>query len=55
MPRWVADDKIWKKAKAAVDRKKYNNDNMYYAVVATVYKKMGGKIKHEKSILAKES
>ncbi len=46
MPRWVMDDTIWKKARAAVDRTKYKDDNTYYAVVATVYKKMGGKVRH---------
>ena len=45
MPAWVLDEDKWEKAKKIVDRKKYKDDNSYYAVVATVYKKMGGRVK----------
>lgn len=49
MPAWVEDDDIWEKAKKEVSRDKYTDDDSYYAVVTTVYKNMGGKIKNKKS------
>lgn len=42
-PSWIGDEKIWKKAKAAA--KKYEGKDNYYAVVTSIYKKMGGKAK----------
>ena len=46
MPSWLpkADEGIWQKAKDAVDRNKYKDEDSYYAVVTTVYKQMGGHI-----------
>lgn len=44
-PAWVQDEDTWAKAKGAVNRAKYPSDDSYYAVVATVYKNMGGKVK----------
>jgi hypothetical protein len=41
--RPVADiEAEWEKAKKTVDRSKYDDDNRYYAVVTTVFKKMVG-------------
>jgi hypothetical protein len=47
MPAWVQDEDIWNKAKAAVKRSDYSSDDSYWAVVASVYKKMGGGVKGE--------
>lgn len=43
-PSWVRDEKIWARAKRTVlaGKKKYDEP---YAVITTVYKKMGGRIK----------
>ena len=46
-PEWASDDSVWKKAEKEVDpegkgKEKYNDP---WAVVADVYKKMGGKVK----------
>lgn len=49
MPAWVQDEDIWEKAKKSVDKTQYPGDS-YYKVVASVYKKMGGKIKKEESL-----
>ena len=49
-PKWVNDPKIWDKAEKAVlgGKKKYSKkDGTFYQVVTTVYKNMGGKIKHK--------
>jgi hypothetical protein len=35
-------EKKWEEAKKAVDKSKYSDDNSYYAVVTTVFKKMMG-------------
>ena len=43
-PSWVADEDVWNKAKAVVDKAKTPPEN-YYAVVTTVYKNMGGTVK----------
>jgi hypothetical protein len=40
-PSWVASEASWEKAKAAVDKDKYQGD-LYWQVVTTVYKEMGG-------------
>ena len=39
----VVDEDLWEKAKKEVSREKYPDDDSYYAVVSTVYKKMGGR------------
>jgi hypothetical protein len=39
----VLDESIWEKAKEAVDKSKYPSDDSYYAVVSSVYKRMGGR------------
>ena len=46
MPAWVKDEKTWDKAKAAFkkDKKKDPKTSSDWAVVAHIYKKMGGKI-----------
>lgn len=41
----VLDEDLWQKAKEATDRKKYPDDDQFYAVVTSVYKKMGGRYK----------
>jgi hypothetical protein len=41
----IEDEDTWEKAKKSVDKDKYKGDS-YWAVVSTVYKKMGGKYKH---------
>ena len=46
MPKGILDEDIWEKAKDAVDKSKYSEDS-YYAIVMTVYKNMGGKLKQE--------
>lgn len=50
MPKWVLDKKTWKKAKKIVDPEgegaEYQDP---YAVIAHLYKKMGGKFKAEES------
>lgn len=45
MPSWVRDEATWEKAKAAA-RKQYPDaeDDKFYAIVTSIYKKMGGKI-----------
>jgi hypothetical protein len=43
-PAWVADEAIWEKAKKAVEPK-WDDYDEPYAVVATVYKSMGGATK----------
>jgi hypothetical protein len=40
-----AAEEKWHKAKAAVDKSKYDDDDTYYAVVTTVFKKMIGEDK----------
>jgi len=52
MPNWVpkSDEKIWQKAKYSVDPDKYD-DETYWQVVTSVYKKMGGKFKSAKERL----
>ena len=40
---WVADEAIWERAKAAADKGGYGDE--HWAVVAHVYKKMGGAVK----------
>jgi hypothetical protein len=40
---WVKNEKIWKDAKKAY-KKSYNNDKNY-AIITSIYKKMGGKVK----------
>lgn len=47
MPSWVKDDKIWAKARKAIDKSKYDNAT-YWKIVTDVYKKMGGKIESYK-------
>lgn len=44
---WIADEEIWNKAKKAV-RKRWKKYKEPYAVVAAVYKDMGGKVKKKK-------
>lgn len=44
---WIANESIWEKAKKAV-RKSWKKYKEPYAVVADVYKKMGGKVKKKK-------
>jgi hypothetical protein len=44
---WIADEDIWNKAKKAV-RKSWKKYKEPYAVIADVYKKMGGKVKKKK-------
>jgi len=48
-PAWVEDEEIWAKAKKEVDRSKYDSEDSYYAVVTTVYKNMGGKVKKKEA------
>jgi len=48
-PAWVEDESIWEKAKKEVDRSKYDSEESYYAVVTTVYKNMGGKVKKKEA------
>lgn len=48
-PAWVEDEEIWAKAKKEVDRSKYDSEESYYAVVTTVYKNMGGKVKKKEA------
>ena len=43
---WVEDEDKWERAKAAADKGNYDGD-AYWAVVSSVYQKMGGKIKSE--------
>lgn len=43
-PAWVADEDIWDKAKSEVDKSKAPPES-YYAVVTSVYKNMGGRVK----------
>lgn len=43
-PSWVADEKIWERAKKAVE-KTYGTVKGKYGVVVHVYRKMGGKEK----------
>lgn len=47
-PGWVQDEEIWERAKEAVSRSDYPDDDSYYAVVTKVYKNMGGGIKKGK-------
>jgi len=44
---WIANEAIWEKAKKAV-RKYWKKYDEPYAVVADVYRKMGGKVKKKK-------
>lgn len=44
---WIKDEDIWEKAKKAV-RKSWKKYKEPYAVVADVYKKMGGRVKKKK-------
>lgn len=48
-PDWVVDDDIWEKAKKQVNKEDYPDENSYWAVVTTVYKNMGGRIKGKSS------
>ena len=43
-PSWVADEKIWERAKKAVE-KTYGGVKGRYGIVVHVYEKMGGKKK----------
>lgn len=50
-PEWVEDEDIWERAKKAVGMNENGESDKYdepYAVVASVYQKMGGKIKKGK-------
>ena len=42
---WVADEDIWEKAKAAADKSYDADSDEYWAVVAHIYKQMGGEVK----------
>ena len=53
MPSWMKDESIWNKAKNAVDRSRYKTEDAYWAVVTSVYKKMGGRIESYKAKLNK--
>lgn len=49
MPEWVKDEKKWEDAKKAF-KKQYNKepkDSSDWAIVTSIYQKMGGKINHE--------
>ena len=45
-PTWVEEEDLWERAKTAVDPENSPLENVW-AVVATVYKKMGGSFKSE--------
>ena len=51
---WVADEDIWDKAKEAVGPDDGSHED-YYAVVTTVYKNMGGKVKSESARRAQDT
>ena len=44
-PSWVADDDIWEKAKKAALKSYDEGDEGFWAVVASIYRKMGGEVK----------
>ena len=44
-PDWVENEDIWERAKKEVDKEKYPDENSYYAIITTIYKSMGGRIK----------
>lgn len=49
MPSWVADHDIWLKAKQKANKQNIDeSSDSFYAVVSTIYKKMGGRIKRNK-------
>jgi hypothetical protein len=43
-PAWVEDEDLWEKAKKQADKGDYT-DEQYYAVVTSIYEKMGGTVK----------
>ena len=43
-PDWVADHDIWEKAKAAASKSNDESDEGFYAIVTSIYKKMGGTV-----------
>lgn len=53
--KWVKDEKIWQKAKKAF-KKQYDKEpekSSDYAIVTSIYKKMGGEISSEALNLAR--
>jgi hypothetical protein len=49
MPSWVADHDIWSKAKQTAKKQDIDkSSDSFYAIVSTIYKKMGGRIKRSK-------
>lgn len=44
-PSWAVDEDLWEKAKKAVGPEDESDYDNYYAVLASVYEKMGGEIK----------
>ncbi len=44
MPAWVKDHSKWQKAKEAILKEHKENDEGFWAMVASVYKKFGGKV-----------
>lgn len=49
MPKWVADHATWEKAKAAALKNYDESDKNFYAIVASIYEKMGGKVEHHET------
>lgn len=49
MPSWVADHDLWLKAKQKANEQDIDkSSDSFYAIVSTIYKKMGGRIKRSK-------
>lgn len=55
MPRGIVDDDIWKRARAAAGTEKGSKYDNYWAVVSSIYKKMGGKYRKSEAIGRYES
>lgn len=49
MPAWVKDHATWEKAKAAALKNYDESDKNFYAIVASIYEKMGGKVEHHET------
>lgn len=47
MPSWVEDHPTWQKAKEAALKTYKESDENFYAIVTSIYEKMGGKVKHK--------
>lgn len=44
MPNWVKDDDKWAEAKKAALKTYSESDPNFYAIVTSIYKKMGGEV-----------